>query len=647
MIQVPTRIQNLAPDQIKVETVLENFVPSMLKRQFATLEASIVAEGCKTPLIVWDREGEYILVDGHNRLKICTKHGVGFLCELRTFENYEAVKNFMLSIQFGRRNMNGIQEILMRGQDYANSKNSKTDSRSGGVDTAELLAQKYTRLTGESISGSTIRRNEKTFLLMQSIKEKRPLMYENIIQFNIESPTHIEALNYLPEAHAESFSRLSELQENRPDLYDSEHIKSLINDFVKLGKEAKESHDLLLSLLDKLNHEEFKAKILEGELRIANSTLQDVLAYPRPNQEAFIKTYIETKNFYDAWDALKRQMQIFKPEPAPEPKTENLSVHGGHSNFDEEEEEEEVGLTPEEKEIIEGIRAIHPALADQFENGEIVCEYLTIHAKLFKHPEELQKVYFDAFFETQSIEQAYNIFHEHRQKAQEYPKEKEPEEEQKEPNTAPAQPLVIKSYPAQHDVFVVYGVNTLTGKNKLQNAVVDFVRQYINLAFNDFTAIYEGVEKELDRLNSLYKNCAPLKVGKRESEHGASIWITPKDSTVSFEASILCKKITKILEGASLGESNGTPSQQTQPTAEERKTQINLLMLYKLKKMEMEGFNKVCILRVEGNKVMEFISFRENQMDWVEMLELESNAQAKKEMDRICDKNPYCIKLNF
>lgn len=381
-----------------------------------------------------------------------------------------------------------------------------------------------------------------------------------------------------------------------------------------------------------------KLDILNRNVIVSKSTLERVSTAGKMHE--FAEALSQTQSEKSALDAVfplgertRIQASMEFPPTAPEEEAE--------------EEAEEDELTPEEKEIIEGIRAIHPALADQFENGEIVCEHLNIHAKLFAHPEELQKVYFDAFFETKSIEKAYNIFHEHRQKAQKPAQEEEPQEEQKEPDTTPAQPLVIKSYPAQHDVFVVYGVNTLTGKNKLQNAVVDFVRQYINLAFNDFTAIYEGVEKELDRLNSLYKNCAPLKVGKRESEHGASIWITPKDSTVSFEASIICKKITKILEGASLGEKNGTPSQQTQPTAEERKTQINLLMLYKLKKMEMEGFNKVCILRVEGNKVMEFISFRENQMEWVEMLELESNAQAKKEMDRICDKNPYCIKLNF
>lgn len=337
-----------------------------------------------------------------------------------------------------------------------------------------------------------------------------------------------------------------------------------------------------------------------------------------------------------------------------------------------EEEEEEYELTPEEKEIIEGIRAIHPALADQFEKGEIVCEHLNIHAKLFKHPEELQKVYFDAFFETQSIEQAYNIFHEHRQKAQEYPKEKEPEEEQKEPDTTPAQPLVIKSYPAQHDVFVVYGVNTLTGKNKLQNAVVDFVRQYINLAFNDFTAIYEGVEKELDRLNSLYKNCAPLKVGKRESEHGASIWITPKDSTVSFEASILCKKITKILEGASLAyglsecdklrdeveswkdewkkefdrfideeeknmklqdEIEALQSQQAKPTQ---------IRMASLEKLASDGWE---VVKLEGNKILQFV-VSGSEMYWNESSTHTSQAEAKKQIEKLL-KNPKYIKLEF
>lgn len=687
MLQVPnnSKIQAIAPAKIKVESILENFVPSMLKSQFKTLEASITAEGCKTPLIVWERENEYILVDGHNRLNICKKNSIDFLCELRTFESYEAVKNFMLSIQFGRRNMNGVQEILMRGQDYANSKKSKTDTRSGsGVDTAELLAQKYTRLTGVSISAPTIRRNEKTFLLMESIKAKSPQTYENIIQFNIDSPTHIEALSYLPPLHQQSFERLADLQEQRPSLYDSEHINALITDFVRLGKEAKEAKEakeMLIELLDKLSNEEFKEKVLTDELGITNNSLQEILAYPRPNQEAFIKTYIETKNFFDAWEALKKQVQIFKPEPAPVEK--NLSVHGEHSNYVEEE------FTPAELEIIEKIRAIHPQFADALENGE--TEWTNLHEKILSYSAEVAWEYCQEFLESENINKAWNALHAKRKELHHTEEKVVPNvisiEDEKllegdeeisplpgEEKTIPTEPLIISTQTVEKNIFVVYNVINMTPKNRLQNAVADFARQYKNIAFNDFASILAGVKGEVERLNNLYKNCTSLKIEYREEEnYYASIWITPIESTTPFETSIFITKIKSVLEGASFGEAiglrqanqenvqkiqtleneiielkAGTPTEQdlNEWGVAKEKTQINMLQLHKLKKIELADDKKICILKVVGKNLMEFQTWN-TSMEWVNLLEYESNAQALKEAKKIVEKSNNTIILNF
>jgi uncharacterized protein YukE len=135
----------------------------------------------------------------------------------------------------------------------------------------------------------------------------------------------------------------------------------------------------------------------------------------------------------------------------------------------------------------------------------------------------------------------------------------------KQPKDQPAQPLVIKTYPAEQEVYLVYSVSTLTGKNKLQNAIIDFTQQYNGLAFNDFKGIYEGIEKEVRRLNNVHKNCTPLELKRLVRGSFASIWITPKDSATSFEVSIHSEKITKILEGASLVKDK-QPKDQPAPT---------------------------------------------------------------------------------
>ena len=53
---------------------LKNLLPPLSAEEFAGLEADIQAHGCLAPVIAWDG----ILVDGHHRYEICTKHEIPF-----------------------------------------------------------------------------------------------------------------------------------------------------------------------------------------------------------------------------------------------------------------------------------------------------------------------------------------------------------------------------------------------------------------------------------------------------------------------------------------------------------------------------------------------------------------------------------------
>ena len=58
---------------ITINPELQSLIPPLTPEEYAQLEANIVADGCRDPLIVW-RE-EQTLLDGHNRLQICERHG--------------------------------------------------------------------------------------------------------------------------------------------------------------------------------------------------------------------------------------------------------------------------------------------------------------------------------------------------------------------------------------------------------------------------------------------------------------------------------------------------------------------------------------------------------------------------------------------
>ena len=141
---------------------LKTLIPPLSKEEYAGLEASIIAEGCRDAIVVWRRlisakemweqgygtckeesckysyeivphelwelgDGiwecpcgrgiapwieEYIIVDGHNRYEICTRNNIPFRIDRATLEDFEErddVKIWIIKNQFSRRNISTFQ----------------------------------------------------------------------------------------------------------------------------------------------------------------------------------------------------------------------------------------------------------------------------------------------------------------------------------------------------------------------------------------------------------------------------------------------------------------------------------------------------------------------------------------------------------
>jgi DNA repair photolyase len=73
----------------------------LTEEEFQQLEDQIKSEGCREPLILWND----ILVDGHNRYIICTKNKISFKTITQDFPDRDAVKEWIIKNQFGRRNL--------------------------------------------------------------------------------------------------------------------------------------------------------------------------------------------------------------------------------------------------------------------------------------------------------------------------------------------------------------------------------------------------------------------------------------------------------------------------------------------------------------------------------------------------------------
>jgi N6-adenosine-specific RNA methylase IME4 len=96
---------------IKIDPELKALIPPLAPEEYAQLEANLIADGCRDPLVVW---GD-ILLDGHNRFEICTRLSIGYKTEpappfVRSRE--EAIL-WMEENQIGRRNLSDDQRSVI------------------------------------------------------------------------------------------------------------------------------------------------------------------------------------------------------------------------------------------------------------------------------------------------------------------------------------------------------------------------------------------------------------------------------------------------------------------------------------------------------------------------------------------------------
>ena len=94
-------------------TVLEElraYIDPLTPEEHASLERSILAEGCRDALVLW---GE-VLVDGHNRYGICRKHGIPFqTVQNPRFTCMEDVHLWMIDQHLGRRSVSDFQRGVL------------------------------------------------------------------------------------------------------------------------------------------------------------------------------------------------------------------------------------------------------------------------------------------------------------------------------------------------------------------------------------------------------------------------------------------------------------------------------------------------------------------------------------------------------
>lgn len=127
---------------MKIDKDFQARIPKLKPCELAALEASIASEGCREPLVVWSRDGkDDVLVDGHNRKAICDRLGIRYRTTPMSFENRQAVIDWMLRHQLGRRNLSKEAAADVIGQVYNQRKQAKGGDRKSNPQNEGLIGE--------------------------------------------------------------------------------------------------------------------------------------------------------------------------------------------------------------------------------------------------------------------------------------------------------------------------------------------------------------------------------------------------------------------------------------------------------------------------------------------------------------------------
>ena len=153
--------------KINIDDEFVNLIPPISTDEIRELEKSILKEGCRDALITWDG----MILDGHNRYRICLKHDIKFdTKDITWIKTREEAKLWIISNQLARRNLTPDQMSYLRGVrqnievgEHGGDRKSRYQNDTMKGRTREKLAKEY------KVSQATIARDAKFALAVDKL----------------------------------------------------------------------------------------------------------------------------------------------------------------------------------------------------------------------------------------------------------------------------------------------------------------------------------------------------------------------------------------------------------------------------------------------------------------------------------------------
>ena len=105
--------------QLHINEEYQDLVPPLTTQEYNDLKTNIKNNGQHQPIIVSDRTGQFVIIDGHHRYKITQELERESLFEIKHFESETEELEYIRDCNIERRNLNTMQKgmIVLRVKD--------------------------------------------------------------------------------------------------------------------------------------------------------------------------------------------------------------------------------------------------------------------------------------------------------------------------------------------------------------------------------------------------------------------------------------------------------------------------------------------------------------------------------------------------
>jgi len=228
--------------QIEIKEEFKKLIPALTKEEYKQLEDNCLEEGIREKIILWNN----YIIDGHNRYNIAKQWNLEFETESKNFSSEEAVKEWMILNQFGRRNLSNYQrsvlalqlEDVFKAKAKEKERIRKTTSQKSDESLKEVSTKKELSKVA-AVSHDTIAKVKK-------IQEKAPEEVKAKLRTG-EVSINAAYKEIKKEEKKENF-KTKKLEFEKPIINNNTNQKIILGDSRVILKDLKEkSFDLLLS----------------------------------------------------------------------------------------------------------------------------------------------------------------------------------------------------------------------------------------------------------------------------------------------------------------------------------------------------------------------------------------------------------------